>query len=531
MMPTGASDVGGSLESFGARLRRRRSKWGAFVLFAERLESTNAFASVLAKRAAPHGSVVLAASQSAGRGRWNRRWDSAPGGLYLSIVLRPAGREIASLGLLPLVCALAAAEALSRGAGIDARLHWPNDLHVDRRKIGGILCESSFTGTRLDSAVMGIGINVNQPAEGFSRDVASRATSVRALVGREVPVAELALEIVLALEAWWDRDWSGAERGLVLARFAELAIGVDGLRVRVATREGKSYLAATRGLEADGGLRVELKDGTIRTLRSDEVHLVDKWLDKRLPNDSSNDSMIRPVPEENYYAAIESYFVERRGSPLFISPGEWHLVSRWEELGIPLSVVKEGIDRVFERPKSRLKARKLGYCRQTVESAFRRFREARLGLRPRASDGDASGAGAGAAAEDAGSQLREMHERLRSAEARFRSESAGLARAIDEVARLLQSALDEVAGRASASPAPLSELEDTLAAADRRLVDEAESVVEEPIRAELRQRAASSLEPYRERMPEKVYRSALESAYRRRLRQKLDLPTLSLYAR
>ena len=83
--------------------------------------------------------------------------------------------------------------------------------------------------------------------------------------------------------------------------------------------------------------------------------------------------------EGNYYGSVEDYFVERRGSPLFITPAEWFLIFRWEEQGIPLPVVKEGIDRVFERPKTRAKPRKLGYCRQTVEATFRRFREVSLG--------------------------------------------------------------------------------------------------------------------------------------------------------
>jgi hypothetical protein len=227
--------------------------------------------------------------------------------------------------------------------------------------------------------------------------------------------------------------------------------------------------------------------------------------------------------EDGYYAEVESHFVERRGSPLFISPGEWHLVARWEELGIPLAVVKEGIDRVFERPKTRLKARTLGYCRQTVEAAFRRFREARLGIRADPSDGE------GEAAGDVARQLQEMHDRLRVASALVPS-GTSFTRALEEIVVRLRSAIDEARG-SSASTARLSQLEDTLTALDRRLLEEAEPVVEEPLRAELRKQAEDSLREYRERMPEKVYGSALESAYKRRLRQKLELPTLSLYAR
>lgn len=270
MMPNG-----GSGESLGARLRRRRSKWGAFVVSAERLDSSNLFASLLAKRGAPHGALVLATTQTAGRGRWNRPWESGTGGLYLSVVLRPAEAAAASLGLLPLVCAVAAAEALGRATGLSPRLHWPNDLFVERKKLGGILCESSFTGGKLESAIAGIGMNVNQSPDDFSPEVASRATSIRAILGRQLSVAELALELVLSLEGWCDREWGASGGSRILARFEELAVGVEGLRVRVRSREGESYLAETRGLAGDGGLRVELENGAIRTLRSDEVHLLD----------------------------------------------------------------------------------------------------------------------------------------------------------------------------------------------------------------------------------------------------------------
>ncbi|MGH9321114.1 MAG: hypothetical protein ACRD21_15685 [Vicinamibacteria bacterium] len=211
--------------------------------------------------------------------------------------------------------------------------------------------------------------------------------------------------------------------------------------------------------------------------------------------------------EENYYAEIETYFVARRGSPLFITPGEWDLAWRWEQLGIPLSAVKEGIDRVFERPKANLKPRKLGYCRQTVEAAFRRFREARLG-----------GGSAGEMGEEgasASSHLAELSSRLRTLADEWSETNEAFARSLRSNAELVES----------------SESEEELARVEGSLFLECEAVVGDASREELRKEAASSLECYRDRMPERVYRAALESAYRRRLRKRLDLPTLSLYTR
>lgn len=218
--------------------------------------------------------------------------------------------------------------------------------------------------------------------------------------------------------------------------------------------------------------------------------------------------------EESYYAEVESHFVERRGSPLFISPDEWHLVYQWEQMGVPLEVVKEGIDRVFERPKTRVKPRKLGYCRQTVLAAFRRFREAGVG--------GGAPPPAGDQAVSLASHLEDLGQALRRAADESGAVSETLVATLADVAERvlrLAPALDQ--GR-------LGEVETSLADLDRILVSGSESAVGESTREELRREAESSLEPYRERMPPKVYQAALESAYRRRIRKRLGVPVLSL---
>ena len=241
-----------------------------------------------------------------------------------------------ALGVLPLTASVAAAEALRESAEIASELRWPNDLFFADRKLGGILCESSFVGQRCEFAVVGIGVNVNQAAEDFRGELSSRATSVRAILGRAMDPLEVALAIIIALEKWWERE----SRPRILQRWRELGGGLEGAPVRVVPRAGSAYVARIAGLADDGGLEVCLEDGTTRTLRSDDVHLQEDTAD-------------------GYYEEVESYFVAQRGSPLFITPSEWDLVWRWEQLGIPLAVVKEGIDRVFERPKTLLKPRRL----------------------------------------------------------------------------------------------------------------------------------------------------------------------------
>jgi len=411
------------------------------------------------------------------------------------VVIRPEEPEekaTRDLGVLPLTASVAAAEGLRQSAAIASELRWPNDLFFAGRKLAGILCESSFVGQRCEFAVVGIGVNVNQAAEDFPGEVSSRATSVSAILGREMDPLEVGLAVVLALERWWESE----SRPRILQRWRELASGLEGAPVRVVPREGSAYSARIAGLADDGGLDVRLEDGTTRTLRSDDVHLQED-------------------AESGYYQEVESYFVARRGSPLFITPSEWDLVGRWEQLGIPLVVVKEGIDRVFERPKTLLKPRRLGYCRQTVEAAFRRFRESSLG-----------GSGEGTAPEDSGAEahLLQISSRLRAVAAAWSETERTLALFLERTSDAVRS----LSERAETAP---GEVERELAALDGKLVVECEAVLGDAARDELRREAESSLESYRERMPEKIHRAALESGYRRRLRKKLDLPTLSLYSR
>jgi BirA family transcriptional regulator, biotin operon repressor / biotin---[acetyl-CoA-carboxylase] ligase len=447
-------------------------------------------AASLAKRGVPHGSVVLANSQSAGKGRWGRRWESVQGGLYLSVVIRqevPDANGVRDLGLLPLTAAVAAAEALEESFGVSCELRWPNDLFFAGRKLGGILCESIFVGGRCEFAIVGIGVNVNQKAEDFSGEVSSRATSLSAILGRSSDPFDAGLAIVLALEKWWEK----ASGPSVLERWRKLAGSLAGARVQVMPGDGSPYLASVVGLAADGGLEVRLDDGATRVLRSDEVRL---------------------SPEPGYYQEVESHFVARRGSPLFITPSEWDLIWRWEQLGIPVEVVKEGIDRVFDREKTHLKPRRLSYCRQTVEAAFRKFREASLGRREPVEEREEQRAGA---------RLAEIASRLGEIAASEKKR---------ELSLLLQRTRDAVRSLAERAEGATEELESALSALDFSFIAEVEAVLGNAEREELRREAESSLESYRERMPEKIYRAAVESAYRRRLRRKLGLPTLSLYA-
>jgi BirA family transcriptional regulator, biotin operon repressor / biotin---[acetyl-CoA-carboxylase] ligase len=224
----------------GARLGRPR-------LHLRATTSTNDRARDLAEAGAPHGTLVTAAEQTAGRGRQGRTWTAPPGSaLLLSVVLRdpPA--------LLPLAAALAVAEV----AGARAQIKWPNDVLLDGRKVAGILAE----GRPQDGwAVLGIGLNVALRIEDLPPELHDTAGTL----GLEPADLEPTLERLLA----------GLERTLALDEETVL----EAYRARDALRGREVSWATGRGraagIDGEGRLVVELREGGRTALSAGEVHL------------------------------------------------------------------------------------------------------------------------------------------------------------------------------------------------------------------------------------------------------------------
>ncbi|MGH9312738.1 MAG: biotin--[acetyl-CoA-carboxylase] ligase, partial [Vicinamibacterales bacterium] len=183
----------------------RIAPFGRRVLHLEVTGSTNDEAARLAAHGAESGTLVIADAQTAGRGRLGRSWFSPPGaGLYASIVMRlPCAPP-----LLTLAGGVALAEGLRCATGLAVELKWPNDLMAPggRRKLGGILTEGSSEGGLLAFVVFGFGINLLGPFDAargrsFDRELADRATSLEAELGRPVDRSVVLVECLAALAA------------------------------------------------------------------------------------------------------------------------------------------------------------------------------------------------------------------------------------------------------------------------------------------------------------------------------------------
>lgn len=205
------------------------------------------------------GTVVTAQSQHDGRGRRGRHWHDEPGAsLAASVILRPR-LAVAALGGLSFAAALAVAEALESEAGLAARLKWPNDVLVDRRKIAGILLESRAIPAPV--VVVGFGINLSQRV--FPAAIADRATSV-ALAGGRAPTADTLLDAVVRALAEWRLRLEREGFEPLRQRWRALA---DTLGRRV-TIDGVEGLAVD--LDVDGALLVE-RDGAVHRVVAGEV--------------------------------------------------------------------------------------------------------------------------------------------------------------------------------------------------------------------------------------------------------------------
>ena len=255
---------------FAEPLTRLSDRIGSLVtrvVWYREIGSTNDTAIALADAGAEEGVVVVADAQTAGRGRLGRAWASPAGaGIYATVILRPDARVTP---LVSLAAGLAIAEGIEAATGLRTRVKWPNDVFVDGgsgpasdRKLAGILAEGGALTSGTSWVVLGLGINV-LPAS-YPPEVAARATSLEAELGRPV---ERGLVLAECLAAW-------------SARYGELRRGridavVSGWRARAASTFGRPIewdadgvvrCGVAQDVDASGALLVSTDGGTARVI-------------------------------------------------------------------------------------------------------------------------------------------------------------------------------------------------------------------------------------------------------------------------
>lgn len=250
----------------------QHSRFVQRFFYYDSIGSTNDKAKQLAVQGMGEGTLVIAEEQTAGRGRGDRTWYSAPGrGIYVSFLFRPKVPADSAFGLLAAVSLGAASAAQAVGVQGLVGIKWPNDLVVEGKKLAGILSEVSLSGGMVDWAVVGLGLNVNHAAEEFPMEIRERAVSLRMLCLREIERERLLIDLVERTAAWYEEFLENGTAALVPEWRRRSAL--VGRMVRVET-PGETYLGRAVALEDDGALRVRLESGAEEVIRAGDVNLV-----------------------------------------------------------------------------------------------------------------------------------------------------------------------------------------------------------------------------------------------------------------
>jgi len=240
------------------------TRWlGKEIYYHREVDSTNNAARSIALRCA-NGAVVLAEMQTAGRGRLDRPWSSPPGGIWMSLILKP-GIPLSQVYEINMAVSVALARAIFGLYGLKAEIKWPNDLLINGRKICGILMEISAEVDRLDYALVGIGLNANVDVSCFPEEWC--ATSMSKELGRNISRMELIRRILQEIEMTYGKMGSDE----IFQEWCDRSATI-GREVRIASPSGDREGTAV-ALSKDGALCLETKKGIERILAGDCIHL------------------------------------------------------------------------------------------------------------------------------------------------------------------------------------------------------------------------------------------------------------------
>jgi len=245
---------------------------GRVMLHASATGSTNDDAKTLGA-VYPDGAVFLAEVQSGGKGRIGRRWASLPGGIFMSVLLRPQIPP-SRAPALSLVAGYAVATAIRESLDLDARVKWPNDVLVDGRKVCGILCEMRAEPDRVTEVVAGIGINANFEQDDLPSEVRDSATSLKTLARRPVDRNRLIADVLNRFEPCYQAFLSSGLEGLVprivdVCAFLGELVALKNLTAADQTETVGIY----QGVDCDGRAVLRLPGGESRAFSAGDLSL------------------------------------------------------------------------------------------------------------------------------------------------------------------------------------------------------------------------------------------------------------------
>jgi len=247
---------------------------GRDIIFLESATSTNDVAiETGTRRENPEGLVVVADSQSHGKGRLGRKWISPPGvNLYFTVLLRPPFPP-GEASVLTLTAAVAVVSAIRNYTGVNAGIKWPNDILLNGKKAGGILLEMKAADNRINLLAVGIGLNVNMSPDELPEDIKSLSTSIKIETGKSVDRGILLGKILAEIENTYKILLNGNKRALI----NEWIRLNSTLRNKVTVRNYERVISGiAENINDNGELVIRLPSGETETVSGGDVTVVKK---------------------------------------------------------------------------------------------------------------------------------------------------------------------------------------------------------------------------------------------------------------
>ena len=245
---------------------------GREIIYHETVTSTNDVAMELAARKQnPEGIVVIADSQTKGRGRFGRTWISPPGvNCYFTVILRPSVPQY-DMTLFTLMAAVAVVSAIREFTGLKAGIKWPNDILLNSKKTGGILTESRSARGRISLMAVGIGININMALNDFPDDIKAGSTSLAAESGKNFDRVGLLGNILKELERNYKILLKG-NKGALINDWLRLNSTI-GNKVIVKDHD-RIISGIAENINESGELMIKLVSGEIQTVKAGDVTIL-----------------------------------------------------------------------------------------------------------------------------------------------------------------------------------------------------------------------------------------------------------------
>jgi BirA family biotin operon repressor/biotin-[acetyl-CoA-carboxylase] ligase len=239
----------------------------------DEVSSTNDVARRLAEQGHGEGTVVVADTQTVGRGRRGRPWYSPQGGIWLSLILKPS-MDPRSLPVIGLLASVVVAEAVEEMSGLRAGLKWPNDILLNGRKAGGVLSEVDLDEMSVGQIILGVGFNLNVDLDKLPDEIRGTSTSLREEIGRWTSEEEFVSLFLRKFDVKYSQiGKEGSSK--VLNRWRELSTSL-GSRVAIRTVT-ETFMGTALDIDEDGALIVEKDQGERRKFLSGDVAALRDW--------------------------------------------------------------------------------------------------------------------------------------------------------------------------------------------------------------------------------------------------------------